>query len=355
MINLEKLWKKNLRDIEPYVPGEQSENPDIIKLNANENPYPPSPKVVETLKHFDSNMLRRYPSSSASELKKVLAEFHGIDKNCVFVGNGSDEVIALSFMAFFNSKKPILFPDITYSFYPVWCSLYKIPYITKKVTEDFTINPSDYYEENGGVIIPNPNAPTGKGEKREFIEDILEHNKDCIVIIDEAYVDFSEYSCVELIKKYDNLVVVQTFSKSRSLAGIRVGAAFGNPELISVLEAVKNSYNSYTIDSIALELAIASIKDKDYFELTNQKIKLTRERTTNALRDLGFKVYDSDTNFIFVDCGKYNAKEIMEYLKTKNIYIRYFNIPRINNHLRITIGTDFEMAKTVEEIENFIK
>lgn len=355
MINLEKLWRKNLRDIEPYVPGEQSENPDIIKLNANENPYPPSPKVMEALKNFDSNMLRRYPSSSASELKKALADFHGIDKNCVFVGNGSDEVIALSFMAFFNSKKPILFPDITYSFYPVWCSLYNIPYITKKVTEDFTINSSDYYEENGGVIIPNPNAPTGKGEKREFIEDILEHNKDCIVIIDEAYVDFSEYSCVELIKKYDNLVVVQTFSKSRSLAGIRVGAAFGNPELISVLEAVKNSYNSYTIDSIALELAIASIKDKDYFELTNQKIKLTRERTANALRDLGFKVYDSDTNFIFVDCGKYNAKEIMEYLKTKNIYIRYFNIPRIDNHLRITIGTDFEMAKTVEEIENFIK
>ncbi len=355
MINLEKLWRKNLRDIEPYVPGEQSENPDIIKLNANENPYPPSPKVMEALKNFDGNMLRRYPSSSASELKKALAEFHGIDKNCVFVGNGSDEVIALSFMAFFNSKKPILFPDITYSFYPVWCSLYNIPYITKKVTEDFTINSCDYYEENGGVIIPNPNAPTGKGEKREFIEDILEHNKDCIIIIDEAYVDFSEYSCVELIKKYDNLVVVQTFSKSRSLAGIRVGAAFGNPELISVLEAVKNSYNSYTIDSIALELAIASIKDKDYFELTNQKIKLTRERTANALRDLGFKVYDSDTNFIFVDCGKYNAKEIMEYLKTKNIYIRYFNIPRIDNHLRITIGTDFEMAKTVEEIENFIK
>lgn len=355
MIKLEKLWKKNLRDIEPYVPGEQSENPNIIKLNANENPYPPSPKVMETLKNFDASNLRRYPSSSASRLKKALAKFHGLNENQVFVANGSDEVIALSFMSFFNSKKHILFPDITYSFYPVWCSLYKIPYETQAVDDEFNIKKEDYAKENGGIIIPNPNAPTGKGESREFIEYILENNQDVIVIIDEAYVDFAEFSSIELINKYDNLVVIQTFSKSRSLAGIRVGAAFGNPELISVLEAVKNSFNSYTIDSIALELAIASIEDKDYFELTNKKVKLTRERTAEALRNIGFKVYDSNTNFLFVDCKEYSAKEIMEYLKTKDIYIRYFNIPRIDNHLRITIGTDFEMAQMVEEIENFIK
>lgn len=249
-----KLWADKLRQVDPYVPGEQSKNKNIIKLNANENPYPPSPKVVEALKNFDADGLAKYPNSSAAPLVEALAKYYGVETNQIFTGNGSDDVIALSFMSFFNSEKPILFPDITYSFYPVWCRLFNIPYETPAIDENFKINPQDYYKENGGVILPNPNAPTGISEGKEFIKDILDHNRDCIVIIDEAYVDFGGYSCVELLKEYDNLLIVQTFSKSRSLAGMRIGVAIGSAELIGVLNAVKNCYNSYTMDSVAIAL-----------------------------------------------------------------------------------------------------
>lgn len=348
-----KEWEKNLRKITPYIPGEQSKNSNIIKLNANENPYPPSLMVLETLRNFDSSSLRLYPSSTAYELKEELAKYHKINSDMVFLGNGSDEVIALSFMAFFNSQKPIVFPDITYSFYPVWCSLYNIPYKTIPLDEDFKINPKDYAIENGGVIIPNPNAPTGIGEGKEFIENILQNNQDVIVIIDEAYVDFSEYSCIELLNKYENLIIIHTFSKSRSLAGARIGAAFGNSKLISVLESVKNSYNSYTIDTLALKMGVASIIDDDYFKSTIFKIKSTREKTIQELSFLGFKVYKSNANFILVTHSEYKAKDIFEYLKNKNIFVRYFDIPRIDNHIRITIGTDREMSTMIEEIKRF--
>ncbi|MGL4790558.1 MAG: pyridoxal phosphate-dependent aminotransferase, partial [Anaerotignaceae bacterium] len=246
------------------------------------------------------------------------------------------------------SDKPILFPDITYSFYPVWCDLFKVPYKTKAVDENFKINPKDYYEENGGVILPNPNAPTGIGEGRAFIEEILENNQDVIVIIDEAYVDFGGYSSVELLAKYENLIIVHTFSKSRSLAGLRIGVALGSKELIGLLNSVKNSYNSYTLDSIAIVAGEASVKDDEYFKATLSKVINTREYFSEELRKLGFKVSPSHSNFVFVTHETLVAKEIFEKLKEQNIFIRYFNLPRINNHLRITIGTDEQMQKILE-------
>ena len=285
---MEKLWKKNLRDIEPYVPGEQSKEQNIVKINANENPYPPSPKAIEAIKNFECGKLRFYPDANATEFKQAIAEFYNVDAENVFLGNGSDDVIALCFQAFFNSEKPIAYPDITYSFYPVWCRLFNIPYKNHPLKDDFRIDAEDYKAENGGVVIPNPNAPTSLGEGRDFIEKLMEYNKDCIVIIDEAYVDFGGYSSVELTKKYENLIVTGTFSKSRSLAGMRIGYAIGNKELIAVLEAVKNSYNSYTVNSLSMAVGTAAIKDTDYFNETVSKVIATRTRVTEELKTLGF-------------------------------------------------------------------
>ncbi len=349
-----KPWFKNLRQIEPYVPGEQSKNENIIKLNANENPYPPSPQVMQALREIRPENLSLYPNSNAQKLVDAIAQYHGVKSSQVFVGNGSDDVIALSFMAFFNSDKPILFPDITYSFYPVWCRLFNIPYETPKVDDNFKIIPSDYYKPNGGVIFPNPNAPTGIGEGKEFIKDILNHNPDSIVIVDEAYVDFGCYSSIELLKEYDNLLVVQTFSKSRSMAGMRIGAAIGNEELIGVLNAVKNSYNSYTLDSVAIECGSAAVNDDEYFKSTLLKISSTRDRVSDIFKKMGFTVYPSQSNFIFVTKNDISAKALFEYLKSKNIFIRYFNLPRIDNHLRITIGTDEQMDTLIKETENYL-
>ena len=349
-----KPWFKNLRQIEPYVPGEQSKNENIIKLNANENPYPPSPQVMQALREIRPENLSLYPNSNAQKLVDAIAQYHGVKSSQVFVGNGSDDVIALSFMAFFNSDKPILFPDITYSFYPVWCRLFNIPYETPKVDDNFKIIPSDYYKPNGGVIFPNPNAPTGIGEGKEFIKDILNHNPDSIVIVDEAYVDFGCYSSIELLKEYDNLLVVQTFSKSRSMAGMRIGAAIGNEELIGVLNAVKNSYNSYTLDSVAIECGSAAVNDDEYFKSMLLKISSTRDRVSDIFKKMGFTVYPSQSNFIFVTKNDISAKALFEYLKSKNIFIRYFNLPRIDNHLRITIGTDEQMDTLIKETKNYL-
>lgn len=348
-------WKNNLRKITPYIPGEQSKNKNIVKLNANENPYPPSPKAIEVFKNFDCKNLRLYPDANSNTLKKAIADFYGVNAENVFVANGSDDVIALVFQSFFCSKKPVFFPDITYSFYPVWCDLFKIPYKTIPVDENFKIKFSDYSQENGGVIIPNPNAPTSIGENEEFVENLLKCNQDSVVIIDEAYADFSEYTCVPLIKKYKNLAVTGTFSKSRSLAGLRIGFAIANKELISVLEAVKNSYNSYCVDSISIAVASASIEDKEYFTETVNKVKDTRNRTTKELRKLGFDVLDSQTNFIFATMKGKSMKDLFEYLKSKNIFIRYFNLPRIDNYVRITIGTDEEMEILLNETEKYLK
>ena len=350
----ERLWRKNLINIETYVAGEQPDSEDIIKLNANENPYPPSPMVQKVISEFDTEELKKYPSMDASVLREAAAEYYGLEKKNVFAGNGSDDVLAAAFRAFFNSDKPIVYPDITYSFYPVWCSLMNIPYKTFPVGDDFKINVEDYYAPNGGVVIPNPNAPTSVELSRDKITDLLDHNRDCIVIIDEAYVDFGGQSSVELIKKYDNLVVTQTFSKSRSLAGMRIAAAFADPELISYMDAVKDSYNSYPVDSIAAAVAAAALKDREYFEETKRNIIRTRNNFIVALRSMGFKVPESRTNFVFCTHPEFNARDIFEYAKSKNIYIRYFNKPRIDNYLRITIGTDRQMKALEEVLREFI-
>ena len=352
---MEKLWLKNLRNIEPYVPGEQSKDSDIVKLNANENPYPPSPKAIKALKAFNADNLRFYPPAGANPLKEALAKYYNVGTENVFVGNGSDDVIALAFQAFFNSELPIAFPDITYSFYPVWCRLLKINYETYPLNRDFRINVEDYAKPNGGVIIPNPNAPTSIGEGREFVERLLELNGDSVVIIDEAYVDFGGTSSVELTKKYENLLITGTFSKSRSLASMRIGFAIGSKTLIDTLEAVKNSYNSYTVDALSIAMGAASVEDVEYFNQTTEKIINTRTRVTAQLRELGFTVLDSSANFIMATHDKINIKDMFEYLKTKKVYIRYFNLPRINKYTRISIGTDREMDILINEIKEYMK
>lgn len=351
---MKKLWTDNLRDIEPYVPGEQSSDKDIIKLNANENPYPPSPKALEAMKNFNINELKKYPNVNALPLKQALADYYNVDIKNVFVGNGSDDVIAIAFQALFNSELPIAYPDLTYSFYPVWCSLFGIPFKTYPVDDAFRINPEDYREKNGGVVIPNPNAPTSIGEGLDFVRKIMEYNQDSVVIIDEAYVDFGGVSSIPLINEYENLLVTGTFSKSRSMAGLRIGFAIGSERLVSVLEAVKNSYNSYTVDSLSIEMGRASVLDDEYFKATCQKIINTRQRVADELRALGFSLPDSSANFLFVTHEGLSMKGMFEYLKERKVFIRYFNVPRIDNYVRITVGTDDEMDVLLKEIRGYI-
>ena len=341
-------WEKYVRRVEPYVPGEQPKSKRVIKLNTNECPYPPSPKVRKALRKMDSRKLRLYPDPQAETLVETLADYYDVKKEQVFVGVGSDDVLAMAFLTFFNSKKPVLFPDITYSFYDVWADLYKIPYETIPLKEDFTINTEDYDRECGGIVIANPNAPTGLMTGVAEIEKILRANKDVVVIVDEAYVDFGAESCVPLVDKYDNLLVVQTFSKSRAMAGMRIGFAIGSKKLIKYLLDAKFSFNSYTMNMPSLELGTACVKDDKYFKETVQKVIKTREWTKAQLTELGFTFPDSKTNFIFATHKEISAKEIFEMLKKEKIYVRYFNKPRIDNYLRISIGTDEEMQKLVE-------
>ena len=353
----DQLWRKNLINITPYVAGEQPKSDKIIKINANENAYPPSPKVREILDGYKPEDMRRYPSADAAPLREALAKRAGLRVDNVFVSNGSDDVLATAFRAFFNSHKPIVYPDITYSFYPVWCELLKIPSRTVPVDEDFHISPQSLYGEgNGGVVFANPNAPTSLAESREFVRDVLEHNRDCIVIVDQTYVDFAQrgIDCLDMIKEYDNLLITHTFSKSRSMAGMRIGEAYGDAELIKYMLAVKDSYNSYPVNRLSIETGVASVADEEYFQSTLKKIINTRKNTAAALKDLGFEVLDSQTNFLFVTHPKYGAKEIFEHLREKGIFIRFFNKPRIDRYLRITIGTDDEMEKMISQIKAFM-
>lgn len=285
-------WRDNLRTIEPYVPGEQPNLPDMIKLNTNENPYPPSPKVVEVLKSFDCDSLRLYPDPNSQLLADALAKRYGLASDQVFLGVGSDDVLAIAFMTFFNSKKPVLFPDITYSFYDVWAELFQIPYERPALDEHFDLIREDYYKENGGVVIANPNAPTGVLQNMDFLRDVIEHNRDVVVIIDEAYADFSESSALELTKEYDNVLIVQTYSKSRSLAGMRIGYAMGNPELIKAMNDVRYSYNSYPMTRLSVALGVAALEDETYFQDTVAKVIETREWTKEQLKRLGFSFRD---------------------------------------------------------------
>lgn len=348
-------WKDNLIDIAPYVAGEQPDKKDFIKLNANENPYPPSPKVTEVINRFETGCLNKYPDADAAPLVRAIADRLGLDDKNIFVGNGSDDVLALAFRAFFNSDKPVLYPDITYSFYPVWCSMLKIPYELIPVDEDFNINAADYKRANGGVIICNPNAPTSIGRDLSFIREILDANPDSVVICDEAYVDFGGQSALHLLKEYPNLAVIQTFSKSRSMAGMRIGFCAAGEELISALRAAKDSYNSYPVDSIAIEAGCASVADEEYFRETISRIISTRDRLTHELRTMGFDVKDSSTNFLFASHPRYKAPEISAFLKTKDIYVRFFNKPRIDNHLRITVGTDNETDALISALKEYIR
>jgi histidinol-phosphate aminotransferase len=348
-------WEKNVRKVVPYTPGEQPNVPGMIKLNTNENPYPPAPGVEQALRDLDVNRLRLYPDPACSILVDAIAGQKGLDPSQVFVGVGSDDVLAMCFLTFFNSEKPILFPDITYSFYDVWAELYRIPYETQPLDENFHICAADYYKENGGIIFPNPNAPTGVEASQEMIEDILHHNPDSIVIVDEAYVDFGATSALPLLEKYDNLIVVQTFSKSRSMAGMRIGYAMANPVLIKYLNDVKYSFNSYTMDQTALALGVASIEDQAYFEDVLKKIINTRERVQMRLRELGFSFQDSKSNFIFATHESCPAKELFEALKEQHIYVRYFAKPRIDNYLRITIGTDREMDTFLAFVQKYLE
>lgn len=348
-------WRDNLIKIEPYVAGEQPNKTDFIKLNANENPYPPAPGVLKAIESFKAEGLKKYPDADAKPLAAAIAERAGLQRENVFVGNGSDDVLALCFRAFFNSDKPVIYPDITYSFYPVWCEMLRIPYETIPVDEDFNINASDYNRPNGGVVIANPNAPTSIARGLDFIREILDANPDSVVIVDEAYVDFGGESAVPLLSEYENLVVTQTFSKSRSMAGMRIGCAFGNKEIISALYAAKDSYNSYPMDSVAIEAGIASVQDEAYFRATLDKVIATRERLSAALREMGFVLPDSSANFVFAEHSKYRAKDICEYLKTRDIYVRYFSKARIDNRLRITIGTDDEIDALIAALNDYIK
>ena len=336
-------WEENVRKVIPYTPGEQPNRPGIIKLNTNENPYPPAPGVEKALRGINVESLRKYPDPTAGILVKALADYYGLSEKQVFVGVGSDDVLAMSFLTFFQGTKPILFPDITYSFYDVWANLYKIPYECQPLNEDFKIRTEDYRKDCGGIVIPNPNAPTGVGMELSEVEKIIAGNPDVIVIIDEAYIDFGAKSALSLLPKYDNLLVVQTFSKSRSLAGMRIGYAFGNEMLIKYLNDVKYSFNSYTMNAAALAAGSEALRDDAYFRETLQKVIHTRERIQKELRKLGFEFQDSQSNFIFVSHPKYPAKELFESLKDADIYVRYFDKPRINNYLRISIGTDPEM------------
>ena len=350
-----KKWEDNIRKVVPYTPGEQPNQPDMIKLNTNENPYPPSQEVTKALRALDTDALRLYPDPAAEDLVQAVADYYGLNKNQVFVGVGSDDVLAMSFLTFFNGSKPVLFPDITYSFYDVWADLFRIPYERPALDENFHIRKEDYFRENGGIIFPNPNAPTGVELPQQDIEEIIRRNPDVIVIVDEAYVDFGAKSALPLIDKYDNLLVVQTFSKSRSMAGMRIGFAMGNPVLIKYLNDVKYSFNSYTMDRTALATGVAAVKDREYFDETCKKIIATREWTKDQLKALGFSFEDSMTNFIFAEHKSCQAEELFQALRNNHIYVRYFPGGRTGNHLRITIGTQKEMEIFIDFLKKYLK
>ena len=342
-------WEANVRRVVPYTPGEQPKRTDIIKLNTNECPYPPAPGVTKALQEFETDKLRLYPDPAALELREAIAAAvsvleHPVAADQVFVGVGSDDVLALAFLTFFNSKKPILFPDITYSFYDVWADLYGIPYRTPGLDEKFRLKKEDYLTENGGIIFPNPNAPTGLMEDLDTIEEIVAKNPDSVVIVDEAYVDFGGVSALPLVDKYENLLVVQTFSKSRALAGMRIGFAIGQKKLIS-----------YTMNRLTIACGKACVEDSAYFREITGKIVATREWTKQKLTELGFTVPDSKANFIFAAHKTVPAQELFENLKAAGIYVRYFKKPRIDNYLRITVGTQPEMERLVEVLAGLVK
>lgn len=352
-----RFWSPEVRELEPYVPGEQPKIQNLLKLNTNENPYPPSPKVVEAVQAVlthQADALRLYPDPDATALKHAIAKQQNIEVSQVFVGNGSDEVLAHIFKAFFLQDEPILYPDITYSFYPVYSQFFGTKTKEIPLNDNFEIEVKDYVQPNGGVIITNPNAPTSIALGLAEIEQILTANPNRVVVIDEAYVDFGAESAVSLVNRYENLVVCQTTSKSRSLAGLRVGFAIAQSHLIAALEAVKNSFNSYPIDRFAIAAAVASFEDQTYFEEQCQKVISSREKLVDELTTLGFKVLPSKANFIFASHSSHDAGQLAQQLREQGIIVRYFNKPRINQFLRITVGTDEQNERLVQTLKEDI-
>jgi len=336
---MSKFWSSLVENLVPYVPGEQPKMTNLVKLNTNENPFGPSPKVLDAIKAELNDSLRLYPDPEGLNLRQTLASYHGIRPEQIFLGNGSDEVLAHIFYALFQHGEPILFPDITYSFYPVYCGLYKIEGKPVPLTEDFEIRPGDYRQPNGGIIFPNPNAPTGRYLEPEAIEAILQANPDRVVVVDEAYIDFGGTSVIGLIDRYPNLLVCQTLSKARSLAGLRVGFAAGRADLIEALNRVKNSFNSYPLDRLALAGAQAAYEDEGWFRQCCDSVVSERERVTAALEGLGFEVLPSKANFIFARHPGKAGADLARGLREQGIIVRHFDKPRISDFLRITIGT----------------
>lgn len=355
---MSRFWSQVVNGLTPYVPGEQPKIANLIKLNTNENPYPPSPKVQAAIQaelDGDAARLRLYPDPNADQLKAAVARLHGVSAQQVFVGNGSDEVLAHIFMALLKHEAPILFPDITYSFYPVYCGLYGIDYQTVPLADDFSLDPADYVgKANGGIIFPNPNAPTGRLLAVDAIEQIAKANPDSVIVVDEAYVDFGGESAIKLVDRYDNLLVVHTLSKSRSLAGLRVGFAVGHPALIEGLERVKNSFNSYPLDRLAIVGAVAAMEDAGYFEQCCQAVIATRDTLSSDLTGLGFEVLPSAANFIFARHPQRDAGELAKALRDRSIIVRHFKLPRIEQFLRITVGTDAECQALVSALREIL-
>lgn len=351
---MSKYWNDHVKTLEPYVPGEQPKDKKYIKLNTNENPYGPSEKVVEAIKIAANEDLKLYPDPACSDLICEIAKYYGLNENQIFIGNGSDEILAFVFMAYFQKGRKVLFPDISYTFYNVYAEMFNLDYELVKLDDDFNIPLNEFNKPNGGIIFPNPNAPTGKYIDPEEIVKVIENNPDSVVIVDEAYVDFGGKSMIGYINSYSNLLVIQTLSKSRALAGLRVGFAIGNKELIDGLNRVKNSFNSYTIDRLALVGAKEAIKDDEYFKDITGRIIKTREKTVARLKELKFNVIESKSNFIFVKHDTAEGQFLYEELKNKGVLVRHFNKARINDYLRITIGTDEQMDILIEKINEIL-
>ena len=337
---MSRYWSDLVNQLTPYVPGEQPQVDKLVKLNTNESPYEPSPAVLSAIAAVTGDSLRLYPDPDSVALKQAFAQRNGLQPEQVFIGNGSDEVLAHVFQGLLKHKLPLYFPDVSYSFYPVWCELYNIAHRDVPVAQDFSIDPATYPAANGGIIIPNPNAPTGVLLGLDEIRVLLQKSRDSVVVIDEAYIDFGGESAVRLIAEYDNLLVIQTLSKSRALAGLRVGVAMGSAALIEGLERVKNSFNSYPLDILAQRAALASLRDEEYFQQSCRRVIASRERLCREMTALGFEVLPSAANFVFVTHPRHPARELFSCLREWGIIVRYFDKPRIDNYLRISIGTD---------------
>jgi len=352
---MSRFWSTTIRALQPYVPGEQPKLPKLVKLNTNEHPYGPSPRVLDALRGEIGDTLRLYPDPESTRLREAIAAFYGdIEPRQVFVGNGSDEVLAHAFLALLKHDKPILFPDISYSFYPVYCGLYGIDYRTVPLDEAYVLRVADYTQPNGGIVIANPNAPTGRALPLADIEALLLANPDSVVVVDEAYIDFGGATAVPLVKRHPNLLVVQTLSKSRSLAGLRVGFAIGHPDLIAGLQRVKDSFNSYPLDRLASAGATAAIEDREWFERTRQAVIRTRSTLTRDLESLGFEVLPSAANFVFARHPKHDAANSALALRQRGIIVRHFKQPRIEQFLRITVGTDEQCGILIEALREIV-